>query len=196
MKKIILSLLVTVVFIGTISAQEQEKKHEFYAGFGLVSTSSVLDVFSDMLATSLTAGTYVKNNTTWSGNIHAGYKYLPSKHTAVGLTYTYTKSTGDVSYSGSKAGTIDNLYHTIAAEFDYRYISRPMFKLYSSVGAGVTINNETYKPASGDNEKNNQAHFNFQVSPIGVKVGNSIGFFAEAGFGYKGIISAGLFASF
>ncbi|MDZ7738042.1 MAG: hypothetical protein U5K32_03030 [Bacteroidales bacterium] len=36
----------------------------------------------------------------------------------------------------------------------------------------------------------------FQVSPLGFRLGKQIGAFAEIGFGYKGILNAGISAYF
>ncbi|MDR1585250.1 MAG: hypothetical protein LBS07_03620 [Prevotellaceae bacterium] len=195
MKKSLLSLLIASLLIVTVNAQEVEPKHELFAGYGLAGTSAVIEIFSDLLATSITSGGYQKKNVYWSGNFHAGYKFLPSKHTAVGLTYAYVKSSGDILFE-TKKGSIEHAYNTAAGEFDFRYINNPYFKLYSSIGAGLTLYREKYEVPSKSAEINYKTHFNFQFSPIGIKFGNSVGAFAELGFGYKGVIHAGVFASF
>lgn len=84
-------------------------------------------------------------------------------------------------------------YHTIAGELQFNYIAKPYFRLYSGLGLGLTNYTEKYRPTTGNTETNSATHFNFQVTPIGLKVGNAIGFFGEVGFGYKGVICVGLY---
>ena len=72
--------------------------------------------------------------------------------------------------------------------FKGNWVNRPAVQLYSALAAGATF-------MSGDNNSGTTDHstaFAFQVSPIGVRVGNTFSFFAEAGFGYQGLLSAGL----
>jgi hypothetical protein len=61
---------------------------------------------------------------------------------------------------------------------------------------GVTFSKENYKSNTAPEDINNNTMFNFQMTAIGVKFGSNIGLFAEAGFGYKGLISGGFFAKF
>ncbi len=178
-----------------VSIHAQEKRHEIYAGCGVLNTSTFVSAFSDVISSALTAGMY-SSNEKFSPTFHAGYKYLPSKHIAIGLTYAYTHGTADAYLDKELSGHFKNNYHTLAAEFDYRYISTEKFKLYSTAGVGATFFTQKYEPSSGDSDQSNLVNVDFQISPIGIKYGNSFGVFAEVGFGYKGIVCAGLFARF
>lgn len=178
-------------------AQSQEEKiyrNEVAVGYGFFNTSQMINIFSDALATAITGGDYAKTNSTWTGNFNVSYKFATAKRFSLGLTYAHTKNTADISVHDVPSGISSTNYHTLAGEFQYNYISKPYFRIYSILGAGVTSYTEKYKPNAGSTETNSAAHFNFQITPIGVKVGNRIGFFGELGFGYKGLISAGLYA--
>lgn len=194
MKKTFLLLVFVVIFAGKNSAQEQQ--HEVYAGYGLLSSNELVDAFSSILATTLTGGSYKTNNSQSIGNILIGYKYLPNRRIAVGASYAYNSRSADVMSGDVKNGDLKRKYQTLAGEFEFRYIAKGHFKLYSSLGAGVTLYDETYTSNTREVEENDNIFFNFQVSALGFKFGDRIGGFAEVGLGYKGILSAGLFASF
>lgn len=204
MKKHLLKLLLPVMMISGLQVQAQDnaaktnnKENEIYAGYGFLSTSTMIGLFSDMLATGLTGGNYRKENIRWSGNIHAGYKYRPSSgRLGIGFTYAHVNSSGDVFFNNTLAGRVKQSYNTFAAELDYRYVNSSFFKLYSAFGLGITAYKESYKPVSGNTEVNRKSHLNFQVSAIGIKLGNQIGVLGEFGFGYKGLFCIGLFAGF
>jgi hypothetical protein len=194
MKKMIFTLAAMVFLAG--ATQAQESRHEVYGGIGVWGTNTIIDVFSDIIVTGFTGGTISTQNDNYIGDFHLGYKYLPSKHIAFGLTFAYASNTSDAYFNQAKSGRIYNDYYTWGLEFDYRYISRPKLALYSTLGAGITLFSQEYRPESGDKAKESNAYFNFQVTPIGVKFGQYFGVFAEAGFGYKGILTLGLFGRF
>ncbi|SFW16897.1 hypothetical protein SAMN02927921_00303 [Sinomicrobium oceani] len=90
------------------------------------------------------------------------------------------KETGEVSANN----------YTIAAEGNYLYLNHTKFQLYSGIGAGVSFAKEKYNPnePSSGSDDDSLSHFNFHLNAIGLRYGNKLGVFAEAGFGYKGII--------
>lgn len=193
MKKLILALAALLTVTISAQAQDRLKHHEIAAGYGFLGTSEMISIFSDVLATAITGGNYSKTDNKWSGNLIASYKFTPTNRLALGLTYAYTRNTATINVHDVPSGTSTTNYHTLAAEVQYNYISREYFRLYSGVGAGITSYTERYEPNAGSTEKNTAGHFNFQLSAIGIKFGNRIGAMAEAGFGYKGLLSAGLF---
>ena len=196
-KAFVLSALLGLL-AGNILAQEPVKKHEVYGGIGLWGTNTIIDAFSDIIVTGLTGGNYSSGNDNYLGEFHLGYKYGLSERAALGLTFAYASNSADARLNGQKTGEFNSNYYTFAAEFDYRYLSRPKLTLYGSVGAGATIYQQKYTPDADDTDtrKSNDTYFNFQLSPIGIKYGERFGIFAEAGFGYKGILSVGLFGRF
>lgn len=193
MKKLILALVCLLAATLSLQAQDRLKHHEIAVGYGFLGTSEMIGIFSDVLATAITGGNYAKTDNKWSGNLIASYKFTPTSRLGLGLTYAHTRNSADIAVHNVPSGTSTTNYHTLAAEAQYNYINRTFFRLYAVVGAGITSYTERYEPNAGSTEKNTAGHFNFQVSPIGIKFGNRIGGMAEAGFGYKGLFSAGLF---
>lgn len=193
MKKLIVVLICLLPATLSAQAQDRLKHHEISAGYGFLGTSELVGIFSDILATTITGGNYSKTDNKWSGNLIASYKFTPTSRLGLGITYAHTRNTATINVHDVPSGKSTTTYHTLAAEVQYNYISREYFRLYSGVGAGITSYTEKYEPNTGSTEKNTAGHFNFQISAIGIKFGNSIGAMAEVGFGYKGLFSAGLF---
>lgn len=193
MKNLILAFGCLLLSSFAAQAQDKLKHHEVAVGYGFLSTSTMINIFSDVLASAITGGNYSKTDNNWSGNLIASYKFTPSSKLGLGLTYAHTRNTANINIHDVPSGKSTTNYHTIAAEVQYNYITKPYFRLYSVLGAGITSYTEKYEPNAGSTEKNTAGHFNFQLSPVGVKVGNRIGAMAELGFGYKGLFNAGLF---
>ncbi|MFT3826484.1 MAG: outer membrane beta-barrel protein [Chitinophagaceae bacterium] len=189
-------LIAGMLLMGT-AVCAQNSKHELSVGYGIGTTSEILDVFSDMLASAFTAGGYSTTNDSYTGAFHVTYKYLFPNKLSLGGTFAYESGKADVMYSGVKNGETKKKYYSGAVEADYRYVNKPAFSLYSGLGLGFTSYHEEYIPDGRDDKSSdNMTHFNFQIIGIGVRFGTHIGGFAEAGFGYKGIIAAGVFARF
>lgn len=193
MKKIILLFALLTAFL-TISAQES--KHEVSLGYGVVTTNTVIDSFSDFLAMGLTGGHYTTNNKTYMGTFGFSYKYALTDRLSLGGTFAYEKISADVYYSNVKNGRSKNQYYTLAPEMDFKYLKTDMFSLYGLVGAGGTLVARDYTSVANEKNDDSSINFNFQVTPVGIKFGKSFGVYGELGFGYKGLFNFGAFARF
>lgn len=193
MKKIV--LLFALLFVCATSSA-QESKHEVNLGYGIVTTNTVINSFSDFLALGLTGGHYQAKNKTFMGSVNVGYKYALTERVSLGGTFAYEKISADAYYGDVKDGRSKNQYYTIAPELDFKYVKGDIFTLYSLIGAGGTIVSRDYTSTEGVKTDESSVNFNFQVTPIGVKLGKSVGVYGELGFGYKGLLNFGLFAKF
>jgi len=84
MKRIFLILLITGLCISYLNAQD--RKHEISVGYGAASTSSILNVFSQVVVSAITGNAYT-SDANFSGAFHAGYKYFLTEHITVGGIY-------------------------------------------------------------------------------------------------------------
>jgi opacity protein-like surface antigen len=201
MKKVTL-LIGLAAFLFASSINAQSKKNEIDLGIGVWSSSEIVGTLSDVIVSNLTQ---VKmENKKYIGAIHAGYKYAVSNRFALGPVFTYDRgtSTSDVPFRDELGndigyGKFTSNYYSLALEGDYKYINSDKFKLYSLVGVGPTFLNQSFKEDNSSEDKSqSKTFFNYQVTPIGIKYGDSFGVFAELGFGYKGILCAGVFYRF
>ncbi|WP_165042913.1 outer membrane beta-barrel protein [Dysgonomonas sp. ZJ709] len=192
MKKIILGLfLVCLAF--NLSAQN--RRHELRGGYGVGTSNEAINSLSDILITDATKNV-VGGDKTFNGAFNLGYKYSLNEKINVGANFSYERAGATAFVDVMKSGELKSHYYTIAAEADYIYFRRENFTFYSTVGLGGTIYDQKYKMNDGGEDTKSHTNLNFQLSPIGVKYGDRLGFFGEMGFGYKGLFNFGLFTRF
>lgn len=204
MKKNILLFVLALMLALPAIAQEKESaqpqatdwQHRVYAGYGVLSNSTILSVISHTLIMTITMGGYRVSDMNFSGSFHAGYRYRLGRRFDVGGVYTFGKGTQNVTQGNVSSGHLSNHFHSIAAEGEFRYVDRPAFELYSGLGLGIGIFAQKYLPDNGAVEKKAGAYPDFHIALIGLRAGKRFGGFAEFGFGYKGMFNFGAFAKF
>ncbi len=198
MNKFIFYCVFGLLMTTTMRAQESGtdfKRNELRGGVGLWSSNDLISSYSDLFSTALTGGAYSVSNDRSLGNYSLTYRRALNTRLSIGGTLAYSLLKSDVNFDGKKSGTVANNYLTAAPEVEYKYLNMKNFRLYGFAGAGLTVNRQKLEE-NGKATFENSPFFNFQVSPLCAQVGNKFGFYVEAGFGYNGIINAGLFARF
>jgi opacity protein-like surface antigen len=194
-KTAFLSVVMAFLFISSMNAQS--KKSEVDLGVGIWSSNQIIGTMSDIIASAILPAGVSMDNSSYIGALHVGYKYSLSDRFALGPVLTYDLGTSDAVANKEKTGKFTSNYYSLSLEADYKFINRDKFKLYALVGAGGTILNQVYKDnKTGEKNGESQTFFNFQITPVGIKYGDSFGVFAELGLGYKGILCAGVFYRF
>lgn len=181
--------------------------HEIFVGYGLYGLNDMLVGFSAGLGTIFSLGRYVERNISRTGTIMVGYKYRFNRTISLGATYAYGSLRGESwGYTESDVPErrplelLDDHYHTLNVECDFRYLTRKVVTLYSTVGLGISYFGRTTHPYDTLHEDVSRSSFlfpNFHLSAVGVKVGGyRAGGYAELGFGYKGILNIGAYVRF
>lgn len=191
MKKLIFGLLFCVS-VANISAQKG--RNEVRAGYGVGTSNEFINNLKEMQTTNST-NNLISGDKTFKGAFQFGYKYSLTNKVNLGLALTYEWANANAFQNMESIGKLKSNYYTIAAETDYVYFRKEKFTFYSTIGAGVTIYDQKLE-MNENNESSNKTNFNFQISPIGIKYGDKIGFFGEIGFGYKGLFNFGIYSSF
>lgn len=189
-----LMLLLSLLLIANFTSYSQ--KHQVSGGVGIASSSQIMDAFLEF-ASIFPFSMYDSPrivNTQNIGEFRVSYAYTPQERWSFGGTLSYNHSKSDVFYKEREIGKRTNNFITLAGETGFNYLNREKIRLYALVGAGLTYAvisetdhelRETFDSSDGI--------FNFHVSPIGIQIGQKWGGFAEAGFGYRGLLSAGVF---
>ncbi|KQC01458.1 hypothetical protein [Pedobacter sp. Hv1] len=189
MKKL---LFIALLLNCAIFARAQ--KVEVYGSYGLGSAQEIIDGLSDMGASLFTGGTVSSQTNHLYGPIAVGVNYYFTPRLSAGILYSNTSSRSIVSGGSSSANTYKNTYNVIMARTDYRYIDKAV-QLYSGISLGSSF--ATTKPENGTSTKTaSTTDFAYQVNALGIRVGRKIGVFTELGFGYNGIINAGVSMKF
>lgn len=197
------------------TASTQTRHHDLSLSYGVVTMDQVADALTDILTILLTFGTYGKQNAEYSGTPFLTYRYAsrgesvgadhpPASGFGIGFAIGTYSAKGGLTLMGEPSGTFKENNYVGAVEFDYRWIMRRNFQLYSGAGVGVRIRRGTYAVAppigtqalQPPEEKISKVMPTFHLNALGFRFGRQIGFFAELGVGYKGLFNAGLSAQF
>ena len=171
------------------SAGYGETRHEVAVSYGCLSNSQIFDDFGE-IGGALVHTKY--ENKKSFGPISVEYFYHLKPWLGVGGIAAYGNFKEDAYLFGDKIGESKNHYITVmpAAKFDW--LRRKNFGLYSKLAVGATLRNEKFE-ADTHTDDDNEVHFNWQVSAIGIEAGSpTVRGFAEVGMGEQGMLLAGL----
>ncbi|HPW18570.1 MAG TPA: outer membrane beta-barrel protein [Candidatus Aminicenantes bacterium] len=173
----------------------QERKHDLSFQFGLVSVDQFADILKDVIVIVITLGNFNKADQKFSAVPFLTYHYSANSRFGFGAAVGRYSSSGNLSQSGSVVGDFSEKNTIVAAELDYHWVMRPGFQLYSGAGFGVRAHRGRYTDGV-DTDTVNKLLPTFNLNALGLRFGKKVGFFAEAGVGYKGLLSAGVNAQF
>jgi hypothetical protein len=134
------------------------------------------------------------------GAFMIGYNRMLNKVIMIGFTASYMNCNYKRTYynyeNTSQVGTAtfnDNLLSGIA-KFSFNYVNKPIIRVYSSVGMGITVDlSKAQKDAPGSVEETaRKILFAGQITFMGVRFGRAFGGFVEFGIGTNAILTGGL----
>ncbi|MDF3027300.1 MAG: uncharacterized protein K0S23_1607 [Fluviicola sp.] len=190
--KIHFLILFSLLFSWQANSQEKGT-HEIYAGVGLLTTNDALSLGSNMMADGYTSSSHLSyGNNRYIPAFGLGYKLAVADRWTVGVAGYFESDQSDVYYDNMRDGTLRHSYFTIGLGTDYHYISRKWFQMYSGLEVACTIGGVNYDGVNEEIQESKYRYFNFQLEALGFRFGKSFAFFTEIGFGYKGVIHAGL----
>jgi hypothetical protein len=186
----VMLLIMAISFALVSSAYGQQRRHEFSVGYGLITSSQIADILTNVLLITITIGQAAKIDNDYSGALVLSYKHTGRSRLAFGFTFVSDRASGKLAMSGTQVGTYTENYSTGAVEVDYRWVNRSKFCLYSGLGVGLTIRKGTYTYSETETSSNVFPALN--VTLLGFRIGDAVAFFGELGGGYKGVFQGGL----
>jgi hypothetical protein len=197
MKPVIAATLVAILLSFTAASFAQERRHDLSVQFGVLSPDQLIDVFGNLGILIITLGNFYKDNMQFSGIPVLTYHYSANSRFGFGGAFGYYGSWGDLVIEGGDVvvGDFHERNYTLAAELDYHWVMRPGLQVYSGAGFGLRIRRGRYTDAD-ETVTRTWALPTFNITALGVRFGRKIGFFAEAGAGYKGMLSVGINGQF
>ena len=187
--------LTLAAFVFTGAGFGQTRQHDVSVAVGFLSIDQMADILGDVLTIVLTLGTFSKNDVKYSAVPFLTYHYSANSKFGFGAALGGYTSSGELRVVDSTVGVFKEQNYVVAAELDYHWVMRSGFQLYSGAGFGVRYRHGTYTDAD-ETDTLNKVLPTFHLNAIGLRVGNKVGFFAELGAGYKGLLSFGLNAQF
>ncbi|WP_017497732.1 outer membrane beta-barrel protein [Flavobacterium sp. WG21] len=192
MKKSIIVCVIFLTFGTTVVKAQEIGKHEVNLTYSDGIPMTFVEGFSNALSSAI-LGQKLNSETTSSGNFGLGYRYQITERIRLG---------GDVAFQQEQTKQSDknniliakrtNNYFMVMPTLSFSYIKTEWLDFYGSAAAGVILDRYTSTEPNKPAVKDNNVDFAFQVNPAGLRVGKKLGGFVEAGFGHRGIISAGL----
>ena len=181
-------------------AQKYMPKHEFYAGYGLLNDNQIFAMATDIVGTVVTLGYLVRPGSYRALTPFITYRYWFAEHFGLGGVFAFDYNSVKV-YNGAdpkdqsvQMRNVNRYYMTFAAEPTFNYVYKPTWQLYGYLGLGATIvtfSSATFSDGTHANVSR-VPYINLHLTPLGMRFGNEFGGFFEFGYGYKGIINAGL----
>jgi len=187
-------VLTLALFVLSASAFGQTRRHDLSLAYGFLSIDQVTDIFTDVVTIVLTFGTFDKSGQEFTGVPFLTYHYSANSRFGFGGAIGGYSSRGDLRVLGENVGTFKERNTVGAVELDYHWVMRPGFQVYSGAGFGIRFRHGTYVTA--ETRTANKTMPTFHLNALGIRFGHTVGFFFEAGIGYKGIFSGGLNAQF
>ncbi len=182
MKRIILVLL---LFLLTTTLYSQEKgTMDFSVSAGVISSNFLIDFYAQLL----TLGLIRTKGDVMTPAINTTFKYAVMDNWFVNADFTYEYAKKKLLGSNDEVLDIQtHNYFTLGIGTEYHYFNTEITRIYAGTAIAYTLDN--YKTNS---QSANVPHFNFQLTPLGIRVGKKLAGFFELGFGYKGILILGI----
>lgn len=137
---------------------------------------------------------YERYNIRSTHGIFVAYKYSVSQKLRIGCAAGYEGISSDYYHFSDHSLAYRNKsrFFSIAFESDVKYLQINQFQVYSGFGIGAAlINHYIDNPTIPDNTIH-ENRFNYHLLVAGFRIGKEICPFIELGYGYKGLINAGL----
>lgn len=195
---VLLAVVMALCSVMPVQAQDieqnDEPRNELAVGYGVASTSNVLDVFVDVVSAMFGAR---YQNERFIGPFSAEYFYHVSPLVGVGGIGVFNHHTQDVLQDEQVTGKRTSNYFTVLPAVKFNWLRKQSWGMYSKLGVGYTRAEAktTGNDPSGTYTKESTSSnlFNFHVSLVGFEAGNrSVRGFAELGFGEQGVIHGGI----
>lgn len=122
------------------------------------------------------------------------HRYMADRWT-LGAQLGLEQFKNQMTIAGGGSGLLQINQRSFMAHSSYSWIHEPKFRLYSGLYAGLGLKRTSYTSATFD-EANTSPVFAYHANIIGARFGKNIGFFVEGGFGWNGLLSAGISGAF
>ncbi|GIQ60322.1 hypothetical protein Flavo103_34580 [Flavobacterium collinsii] len=192
MKKSIIVSAIFLTFTTLVVNAQERGKHEINLTYSDGATMTVVNGLADAFASAFTFQKEGSKITSF-GNLGLGYRNQITERIKIGGDIAFQQVQMEQSDKNKKLiGKRTSNYFMVMPTLSFSYIKTEWLDFYGSAAAGVILDKYTETEPNKPAVKDNAADFAFQVNPAGIRVGKKLGVFAEVGFGYRGIVSAGL----
>ncbi|MGL4853538.1 MAG: outer membrane beta-barrel protein [Phocaeicola sp.] len=170
--------LLSAILFMAITATAQ--KHEISISYGIPTSMDV----ENSLANGFIGVSGLDLDESFSGSFNLEYMYRLNEKIAVGAIVSYE-------HASIKSVDFKEDFISVLPAFKMNWVNKELFRFYSKVAAGVTIDKASIE-VNSQKESDTDLKFGYQVSPIGLEVGKELNGFLELGYGVQGIANIGV----
>lgn len=163
-----------------------------YAGTGILTAQDLVTGISNMLTAGLIPDALKRIDVNGGPVFFGGIDYHPGEKTEIGIQINFVAYDQTFELRNGGTGMMKTSFFTPMAHGKYSWVKQKYFQFYSAASVGATF--VTGKNTGG--EKDRHTTIAFQLSPAGIRVGNTVAFFIESGFGFQGLLSGGISLQF
>lgn len=171
----------------------QKAGNEISIGVGGATFPDIAETAEDVGSIIGTIGLLRHTSKRTTPAVFASYGRFVDEHLKLGVSAGYQKFKNEYFIADAPWFSTEVSYFNFMFRGDYVYFDREWVDLYSGAGLGMAVVTEE-KVEQKDTDT--EYWFSFHVNALGARFGKRVAGFAELGFGFNGIVSAGLTAAF
>jgi len=189
-QRLIIGVLSLLLLLPTSALAQDHSRISFGVGGGTV--PDWLDLVSNALLTVGTVGKYKTEVKSEPVAVLIQYdRFVTDRISLLGAVGGQSISRNLLSGSEVR-GDMKSTYGHLMAGASFHYLRGEVIGLYSSLAGGLAVNWDEANYVDEPSTSDTRALPAFQITPIGMRVGKSVGAFLELGFGYRGMAILGL----
>ncbi|MFM8431579.1 MAG: hypothetical protein ACKOA1_02180 [Bacteroidota bacterium] len=190
MKNSLLPILFLFISMKSV-AQSDHPLLDTRFGVGVVTAPEVFETIGSSIAEALVSPDFESLDITNGGiALQGSILFMPESRIGVGADFVYDSN--DILYLFTDSTQSTRVtYTSVLGRLDLRYKKEGMFRIYSSVGFGIS-QRVAERTDMNNNEREKNIGYAMQITPIGVRLGGRLAVWAEAGFGFRGLLSGGV----
>ena len=193
------SLILFIILFSEVSFAQTKGTSEINVSMGVATFEDFRVALDDVVSSIVTTVFSGKELTHSEGGRLTGYTahygYAVKDQWMLGASLAYQTVKRKLLLDNVESGESSSAVYSFGVETNYRYISNPIFQMYSGLGAGYAFGKLSFSLEDANLEfkdKNKINYFTFHITALGFRVGKKLAAFAEIGFGYKGILNGGI----
>jgi len=164
-------------------------------GYGVVPMQNIQESFSNELVPELADNNAIDLKKKGSGVFSASLNYQTKSRFGFGVDVLYGQTQSEFAYTNTSKSTVSSQWFTVMAKGSFMYyrdaFNVPNVELYGAAALGSSFREATGTVNNVEKSKS-MSYFAYQFTPLGVRTGQKVAFWAELGYGYKGVLNAGV----
>ncbi len=183
-------LLAMVLFASPLSAAENGAA-ELHVGVGVAPVQTLFELFTDITLATLSFGTIEPTTETENATLFVEYARPMGDMSQLVMHVDYTRyqKRYEVQSTGTVAGNVTDDFYTLMLGVKRYYVRTGSFGLFLELMGGVSMLQS--QTDIDELETNSSVLIAYQITPLGLRLGDRFALDLSVGLGYKGIVGLG-----